>query len=223
MDDDNTSHCSNSTGSLGEGSWVAPAASKPPPQVPPCAASTWSTLHTCRVEVEPDDFKPLTSDPEDAANFYAVLMFGDRCPEGSTEVSKRIVNEDKDGNNLIEGAPDAALPNYTESGGLGNATKLYFCFFRAAATVEQTMTAFPDLLIPYAVFHDFDGDQPGWVLEKRWQYSDDENNGNDSTTKTSANGYSPADQGVSGQFQRLVENPQLGSTSNTYFDLARVH
>jgi hypothetical protein len=222
MDDDNTTHCSFSSGFFGEGSWVAPLSRKPPLQMQPCAPSTWATLHSCRVEVEADDFKPLTVDADDSANFYAVLKFGERCPDGATEVAKRIVNEDTDGDTRVEGAPGAAAPNYSETGVLGNATYLYFCFFRAAASIEQTMTAFPDLTIPYAVFHDFEADQPAWVLEKRWEYSDDENNNNGSTSHSNANAYFLADDEARRQFQQLVENARVADTTNTYFDLARV-
>jgi hypothetical protein len=83
------------------------------------------------------------------------------------------------------------------------------------------MSEFPDLGFPYAVFHDFEGPQPAWILRKRFVFSDDSNNNN-------SNAYYP-DPGAHPEtleFMSIIENPLaqvgLGDSVNTYFDMARV-
>lgn len=215
MHDDATTHCSSETGNLGEGHWVAPEATKAPLPRPCEKRTDHTTLHFCRVAVDATRFRPMTTDPDDVANFYAVLHFEPTCPPGSTKIIKRIVNENTNNQNRLQPPNAPALPNNTGDDVLGNATHLHFCFFQAAATPEQTMTAFPDLGFPYAVFHDFEGMQPGWVLEKRWRFSDDENTFNN-------NAYIPAEGRSSSEFEKIIENPFYKNAADTYFDMARV-
>jgi hypothetical protein len=103
--------------------------------------------------------------------------------------------------------------------GTSYVTTLHFCFFRAASTKAETMSTFPDLGFTYAVFHDFDGAQPGWVLEKRWQYSDDKN-------YYTRNAYfGNGDDELKEQFMKLVEDPVspvAEESHDTFFDYARV-
>jgi hypothetical protein len=216
MHDDATTRCSSETGNRGEGPWVAPDAMKAPLRARPCAETTsWTTLHFCRVVVDATRFRPMTTDPEDVANFYAVLHFDPTCPAGSTRIAKRIVNENTENQNQVQPPNALVAPNQALDDALGNTTNLHFCFFEAAETPEQTMTEFPDLGFPYAVFHDFEGMQPGWVLEKRWRFSDDENAFND-------NLYLFAAGRTLSEFEKIIENPVYDNAADTYFDMARV-
>ena len=74
------------------------------------------------------------------------------------------------------------------------------------------MAAFPDLGFRYAVFHRFTGEQPPWVIAKRWQYSDDEDGQN------GVDAYVPRDGPMTREFGQVIENPNF----NTYFDYAWV-
>ena len=227
MDDEDLSHCSYESGDFGEGRWVLPQAAKYP--IPnECSGSRDHTiLRFCRTVVPANAFRPLTADPADVAQFYAVLKFGDRCPAHSIELSKLIVNEDIDTDNAPTGAAasDLLYPNEIVDGALGNFTRLFFCYFRSAPTLADVMSEFPDLGFPYAVFHDFEGPQPGWVIRKRWQYSDDSNEAQP------VNRYAPDPEldATAAEFSRIVENPfrvapnpRDGRGRDTCFDYARV-
>jgi hypothetical protein len=206
MHDEDDLPCSDATGSRGEGSWVLP---DDPPRPPPvCGLLRSTTLTFCRVDGA--SFKSLTTElaPEQE---YAVLKLGSRCPNGSIEVTKTIDNEDQpvgDGSSHI-GDPG---PNQLLSGPLGTITQLTFCYFRGAAAPDAVMQSFPDLGFPYAVFHDFDGPQPPWVILKRWLYSDDED------AQIDVDRYDSTDQSALTDFPRLVGNPKM----DTVFNLARV-
>ncbi|HET9934549.1 MAG TPA: hypothetical protein VFQ35_27785, partial [Polyangiaceae bacterium] len=175
-------------------------------------------IRLCRCSVPADAFKPLTTDPLDRAQFYAVLKFGDSCPKHAVEVTKVIVNEDQDTQNAPTNTPELLYPNEIVDRALGNFTRLVFCYFRNAPSADDTMSEFPDLGVSYAVFHDFEGPQPGWVIRKRWQLSDDSN------TAFPGNAYyadPPRDDIIAG-FMDIIENPVRGTTHDTYFDMARV-
>lgn len=196
--------CSNETANWREGAWVAPAAVKLPH--PPCPADSIpdSFIPLCRVDGRL--FRAMTADAARTENNYAVLKLGTSCPHGSIEMTKTISTEssatDKtfmrghvgDGNRINTDPPHTVT--------------LAFCYFTVAAAPEQPMTEFPDLGFPYAVFHDFDGPQPSWVLSKMWHQSDDEDTDNHDRTEP------PANNG----FDAIVDNVN----NDTCLDLARV-
>jgi hypothetical protein len=217
MDDENDTSCTYWMGRFSIGRWVPPAMTKYPiPQ--DCRSENSGTwLSFCRMRVEDDTFRPLTTDPEKSHEFYAVLKFGERCPRHSLEISKKIDNEDTDNQNRASSAR-LLFPNVVTTGVLGSDTRLFFCYFRTAPTEAETMRQFPDLGFSYAVFHDFDGSQPSWVVSKSWRYSDDENKG-------TANSYYPDARSVEvSQFKEIIENTAatVSEGPNTYFDQARV-
>jgi hypothetical protein len=153
-----------------------------------------TTIEACRVDGR--NFKAMTTSSASTSKFYAVLKLGQDCPNGSQEFSRYIDNEDDNNNNDHSGpiAPNVSNDN----------TTLKFCLFRYSAS--NTMSSFPDLGMPYGVFHDFDGSQPSWVIQKRWVRSDDEDDNNH-------NSVTPA----SSDFQNIIE-----AWANTRFDMARV-
>jgi hypothetical protein len=221
MDDEDDSRCSYESGDFGEGRWVLPQATKFPIPSPNCRGTRDHTLlQFCRTLVPEDAFRPLTSDPLDVAQFYAVLKFGERCPPHAVEVSKLVVNEDVDTDNSPTGADSSELlyPNEIVDGALGNYTRLFFCYFRSAPSSVEVMTEFPDVGFAYAVFHDFEGPQPGWVIRKRWQWSDDSNE------ERPVNSYVPDPEidEMAAEFSNLVENPLRDRARDTCFDFARV-
>jgi hypothetical protein len=227
MDGEYATGCSHATGDRGEGDWVSPYARKfrasSRPEICSAGVRTYTRLSFCKTRVPADLFKPLTVDPEATEQAYALLMFGDACPPQAIEISKRIVNEDADNQNELEGvSPEEALPNVITGDLLGNFTWLHFCLFRSASSSADTMTEFPDLGFPYAVFHDFEGPQPGWVMQKRFEYSDDSNDASD------PNRYYP-DPDTHPETLDLMPMIEHDATItggvdalNTYFDMARV-
>lgn len=227
MDGETATGCSHATGDRGEGPWVSPYARKfraeSREEICSPGVRAYTRLSFCKTRVPAGLFKPLTIDPDASAHFYAVLMFGDGCPADSVHVSKRIVNEDADNQNLLEGvSPAEALPNVITGDLLGNFTWLHFCLFRSADDPSETMSEFPDLGFPYGVFHDFEGPQPSWVIEKRFEYSDDSNDATD------PNRYYP-DPSTSNEALDLMPMIEHDATIaggvdalNTYFDMARV-
>lgn len=216
MDDEDGTHCSYATGDFGEGEWVSPQAAKV--TIPDRCDNLrdYTTLRFCRAIVASDAFRPLTTDPRDASRFYATLKFGDRCPPHAIEITKHIVNEDIDNKNQPVPAGDLLYPNEVTDELRGNYTELVFCFFRAAPSPEETMLEFPDLGFPYAVFHDFDGPQPSFVIRKRWIYSDDSNQ------TVPSNYYEPEASADVLAFREIVENPRRETNFDTCFDLGRV-
>jgi hypothetical protein len=211
MHDEDTGACSDQTGSAGEGPWSLPDDGRP--RVPNCSLHrNQTTLNFCRVDGT--RFRPMTG-ANDPSQFFAVLKLGTDCPNGSIEISKVIDNEDD-----ANGAPSGVLgdpgPNIvTTAPTAGTLTTLVFCYFRAAASPDQTMSAFPDLGFPYAVFHSYLDEQPPWVIAKRWQYSLDENGRNNKDA------YLGSDPALKDEFTHIIENA-VGGQYSTYFDVARV-
>ena len=217
MDDENSSHCSYETGDFEAGHWVSPQAVKVPLPEECASLRTHTLLPFCRTSVPVGAFRPLTTDPENRAQAYAVLRFGNSCPEHSVEITKRSSTRTSK-TRTIRRCGRVALSQRDVDDARGNYTKLYFCLFRFADRAEDTMAEFPDLGFPYAVFHDFDGDQPGWVIRKRWQHSDDSNQ------IRMANQYVPPPDTNedSAELLRMIENPEREGASDTYFEMARV-
>jgi hypothetical protein len=230
MHDEEDSDCSHWTGWWWEPDWAPPQALKYwgsdtcAVRKPDAAPSDFTALHFCRTAVPADTFRPLTTDPAAVHEFYALLKFGDECPPNSIEIQKKIINEDQNNQNSYLGTLDTLAPNEITNDALGNFTRLFFCYFRAAPTEAETMESFPDVGFSYAVFHDYEGKQPGWVVAKRFVYSDDSN-------YHTRNEYfpDPADHPEVVEFQALVENPRPmlpdgagGPARDTCFDWARV-
>ena len=226
MHNENATRCTVETGDRGEPPWLPPHAPKYGPYLGctehPGPDPTFTFLRFCRTAVSTDAFRPLTTDPNALDEFYAVLMFGERCPPHSIEIQKRIVNNEWHNQNHYYGGRDTNKPNYIGGEGLGNFTLLSFCYFRNAPSAAETMSSFPDLGFPYGVFHDFEGKQPGWVLAKYSTYSDDFNGADSNTYEPE-----PSESAETREFQSIVENPEQelmdGSTTHdTCFDVARV-
>ncbi len=217
LHDEDDLHCMTSgSGGNGEGLWSLPQTSKYDVACVPRDPVLWPTrpytyLPFCRIDGRA--FKPLTTDPSATRQFYAVLKMGDDgqpCPNGAVEMIKRLDTEDDDN---VSQALGYIGPNVVGKEPGNTSAELHFCYFRAAATAADTMTAFPDLGFPYAIFHDFDGPQPPWVTIKRWALSHNEagTNGNSLTAV-------PPDPTAEDQFDSIIEP----GTSSTYFELARV-
>jgi hypothetical protein len=201
----NHDYCTHDSGARGEGLWVLPDAAKYSP--PPCGKERIDTyLAFCRVDG--GLFKSMIADAGRPEHAYAVLKLGDRCPNGSVEITKRIETNDplppNSNANSWGGHPSKSVEIRSK---LNSYVKLSFCYFPPASELDNVMNDFPDLGFSYAVFHDFDGPQPAWVVSKRWHYSDDK----DSTP----NAYLPADPG---DFEKIIEN----TNGDTVFDMARV-
>ena len=158
-----------------------------------------SPLRFCKVNGQ--DFHPRTTNINDKANFYAVLKLGISCPNGSTQFTRYFDNEDDSNANSRSGpiAPNVSNTN----------TTLVFCFFRSGSV---TMSDFPFLGIPYAVYHDFEGAQPfPYNLETKSKHtSDDEDDGNQ-------NSMSPTGTSAYFDFTAIISNGP-----NTWFDVGRV-
>ena len=202
-DEDNPA-CSAETGGHGEGRWVLPDDHR---KREPVCGGYWTKLDFCRVDGA--QLGPLTT-AADPSQYYAVLKLGSVCPNGSVEVRKIIDNEDDP-----QGARSVAIgdigPNEVQ-GEIGTVTTLSFCYFRSAATASDVMADFPDFGIPYAVFHRYTGEQPPWVLMRRWQLSNDEDG------QTGVNHYESSDPAVMAEFEEVVEN----TNENTIYNHARV-
>jgi hypothetical protein len=223
FDLDNLEGCALATGAAGEQTWSPPTAVKYPIQREYCESDRrWSktTLSFCRVRVKPDLFRPLAAAAGEGQQAYALLKFGDRCPDHSIEWNRWITNAYPGNENVM---PDNAIPNHGSSE-LGNYTRLYFCMLMPGLNHQSSMTAFPDLGFPYVVFHDYDGPQPGWVMLKRWVLTDDAQVG------VRSQYYPPIDTDPAGEvFSEIVESVQnvvVGDPPHDYpdtrFDLARV-
>jgi hypothetical protein len=170
LSSNNDGLCPRATGAHGEGNWVLPQAERsnhPCASVPPANPKA-VRFQFCRVDGRL--FKPLTTDPDATEQFYAVLMLGSKCPNGSEEVLWQIDTPIRgDGSSCAGAVPASCGPNQALNlGSAGSTFHFAFCLFRAAATAEDTMLSFPKMAGSYAVFHDFDGLQPPWVMVKRW-------------------------------------------------------
>ena len=215
--------CSYESGSRGEGTWVLPQAIRPamacvPRDTGGPADPIYNVLSFCRVDG--DRFKPLTRDPSDDANFYAVLNLAAGpdgkpapCPSGATLIKRVMQNEeDAGGGNTSAGRMGANVVLSRLDGVPQNAAILYFCYFRAASSGQEIMSEFPDLGFPYAVFHAFGGPQPSWVTLKRWVYNNDESQNNQDLPLVSD------DPTALATFEAVIETPTNGTT----FNMARV-
>ncbi len=129
-------------------------------------------------KVSGDVFKPLTTSFTDIGNHYALLRLGDACPKNSIPRHFTLSTEYEDNNNSVSGN---FYPNVLN--GAGRATELYFCLFQSAPAGE-TMSSFPKfkdakgVATQYSVFHNWEGDQPAWVLAKRYIQFDADNHRN---------------------------------------------
>jgi hypothetical protein len=115
-------------------------------------------------KVDGRQFRSLTKYTGKPQFFYATLMLGSECPNGSQRHIRIVESEFDDNRSAITGP---AVPNFID----GNQVILFFCLFGAS---PDKMTSFPDLGLEYAVFHDYDGPQPDLFISKKWVYSDDE-------------------------------------------------
>jgi hypothetical protein len=207
--------CSLETGSLGEPNWVSPSAIKYPIDAQACEkAFIEVSLSFCRVRVSRTAFRPLTVDPAEKSQFYAVLRMGDSCPKNSISISKFIysaVGGEKN-RNKVTGKDISPHEVQQEH---GNYTWLHFCYFTTAPSLAETMSEFPELRVPYAVFHDFDIAAPSWVMEKRWVLTDD--------NEVKKDVYYPGLTPKTAAFADIIENPLDGpQVTNTVLDMARV-
>lgn len=157
-------------------------------------------------KVDGRDFKSLTKFASKKNYFYSVLALGDACPNGSLWMGRMMADEaDNNRSSIVpKGLANRVLNYHT-----GFVTHLSFCMFGAST---DKMTSFPDLGMKYAVFHDYDGVQPDLFLQKRWVYSDNEDEVVPGVTKTIA--YDVDDEAVFGTM--------IGGGSNTMFDIGRV-
>jgi hypothetical protein len=215
--------CTYESGSGGEGPWVLPQSTRPaitcvPRDTARSADPQYNDLPFGRIDG--NLFKPLTRDPNDDANFYAVLNLGvgrdgkpAPCPDGATLIKRVMQNEeDAGGGNTSGGRLGANVVESKLGGAPINATILFFCYFRAASAGQEIMSEFPDLGFSYAVFHAFNGPQPSWVMLKRWAYSNDESNDNQDLPHVSD------DPTALAAFESVIETPTNGTT----FNMARV-
>jgi hypothetical protein len=201
--------CSDRTGMHGEGNWLLPDDDRPRQFV--CDPRRYSTtLDFCRVDGK--QFKPLLSAAADPAQGYAVLRLGDTCPPGSVEVSMTIDNEDDNQGSEPSMTIGHPGPNLARPDEGFTKTLLFFCYFRPTTSVDEAMTGFPDLGIPYAVFHRNAGEQPTWVIAKRWLHSHNEVDHGDLPSPGSP------DPSAIPPFLEIVEMPDADTT----FNLARV-
>lgn len=164
---------------------------------------TGTLWNFCKVDGR--DFHSLTKFSSKTEYFYAVLLLGTTCPNGSTGVRHYSTGEFDNnesswtgtmGGNFFMWASGSMEPG-------GSVLSTVYCFFQAST---DKMTAFPDLGMQYAVFHDYDSVQPSFVLSKRWVYSDDED---DNAT-------------FSGNSAPSTFDPIMNGHGNSMYDLARV-
>jgi len=227
MDAEDIDGCTATLGDLGEPLWTEPESPKTLPGCPLLGSGTW--LYLCRVDGKLFTNPPV--DPRGGDAGYAVLSLGSRCPAGSLPVVRHLSDEgtcDRSRSPALSIAPNAiANPGGPHSVGCtgtqgqetgADFTDLHFCLFEPGPPAEPgaPAAAFPDLGFPYAVFHDFDGPQPPWVISKRWMLNDDE-------TTLNQDSYDPAEGPATDGLRSMVEawqgpNGHLG----TLFEIARV-
>jgi hypothetical protein len=167
------SGCAAETGDLGETTVLpANAVKSLPPCRPGAAPADRATIAFNFCRVDGALFKPFVADGTQGNN-YALLRLGEECPAGSVKVSKYINNPDGVRSNATLGNIG---PN--QSGNVpGTFTQLEFCLFQAQEEGAPVKEGFPDVGVAFAVFHDYEGFQPPWVIGKRWLRTDDENSG----------------------------------------------
>lgn len=156
-----------------------------------------TTFHFCRVSGT--SFKPLTTSA-DSTKYYAVLMLGTSCPNGSLKGYRYFDNEDDSNNNSSTGtiSPSSTADSYT---------KMYFCMFMTGSSSSATMSSFPTLTsgFKYGVFGTSSFSK---AVDSGWVYTDDEDDSNNNAY--SASGFSTAAQQI------------ISSGSNTKLKMARV-
>ena len=211
LDTEDTMGCTVGTASDGEPNWVYPEAVKDPD---PCRRPNPQNLRLpyCRVD---GDLFTAAAGPGAA---YAVLKLGDQCPQGSREVTKHIDNEDSPPDvSYVSRGIGAIAPNVVVNSDLGTYTLMHFCLFPGTPSGESEGHAFPDVGLPYAVFHDFDGVQPGWVISKGWLLGDDESD------HVNLDSYEPSSGEDTDSLRTMIETATRsdGHTA-TVFDIARV-
>jgi hypothetical protein len=214
MDNEDQGGCNNYSWGGGPTFWGAPEGVKPPD---PCAtASPLQDTQLAFCRVDGDLFRPFVEDPRGGGS-YALLQLGRRCPEGSVAVTKHISNESSNNDNSSGGINLG--PNQSVNSLHSTFTELHFCLFQPRAAAAGVQSEFPDLGLPYAVIHDFDGFQPPWVIQKAWVLSEDELTDN-------RNAYDPVAGAPTDDLKRMVEDyrRQLpdGEHIGTFFDVARV-
>jgi hypothetical protein len=210
MDGEDTGGCSAATGDSGEPLWVHPGTAKGPLPCPP-VRDMGTRLTFCRVDGTV--FSPFPVDEGQEGASYALLKLGDECPPGSVEVVKHISNERSDNRSRSVGS---IAPNQVRAEPDANFTELHFCLFRPRPAEEGVQRTFIDLGVPYAVFHDFDGFQPSWVMSKRWLLNESDAEGNDDH-------YDPPAGPDTEEIMDMVEHQVAADgRPRTYIDLARV-
>jgi hypothetical protein len=228
MVEDKSTGCtaSSSTAEGGQFPYAPPDAVKPPPRCKPRTVATTASLPFCRVDGALFTPPPALAGGALGAE-YAVLKLGEVCPPGSQGIFKSINNEDVAASDTKNGSVGETGPNYATRGEVGTATVLHFCLFTPPQTKDTPLTpragaggavdAFPDLGFPYAVFHDYDGLQPAWVLGKRWLLSD-----NESSDPPGNNLYTGPDGQTEGTAIELLRRMVEDANTDTTFDMARV-
>ena len=215
LNSDNNLTCLGETGARGEGKWVLPQAQRYDQMCSRVSAPNSNkpnlvNLPFCRVDGR--QFKPLTTDATATDQSYAVLMLGTQCPNGSVEVVWGLdTPEVNDASSCAGAAPERPCgPNQAiDLGGGASTFYMHFCLFRAAASADGVMSAFPEIGKGYSVFHAFDAKQPPWVIHKRWIYSQ----------HGLGNRVSGADEDANRQLSAIVEET---SDHGIYFEMARV-
>lgn len=134
--------------------------------------------------------------------YYAALKLGTTCPNGSIEFQREIAGETSENESYVRGP---AGPNVKRL----SVMDMSFCMF---GTNTDKMYSFPDLDMPYAVFHDYDSGQPSLFFAKRWVYSDEEDAWNRNSNSTTPYG---------GPDFAMFDN-MVGGSGNTMFDIAQV-
>jgi hypothetical protein len=92
----------------------------------------------------------------------------------------------------------------------GKSTIMSWCMFGPST---DKMTSFPDLGMRYAVFHDYDSAQSSLFVQKRWVYSDYEDEAEAGSTRTFL--YFSDD-------YRATFDAIVSGDPNTMFDIGRV-
>jgi hypothetical protein len=221
MADDRATGCTSSSSDAGQPPFLPADAVKPPLRCRPNRPTTPTTsLPFCRVDGRL--FTPPPVEAEGAGHEYAVLKLGEECPPGSRAVSKYINNEDLGPTDTKNGAVGRIAPNICTRGEVGTVTHLHFCLFTPGAGREALTRGggegrFPDLGFPYAVFHDYEGLQPSWVMGKRWLLSD-----NESADPPGHNYYTDPSGRHDGADIELLRRMVEDASTDTTFDLARV-
>ncbi len=158
-------------------------------------------------EVNGENFKPIKNPATGNWEPYALLKLGNACPPQSYDASRQIDIEDDNHNLGGSGMP-------TTAGDISpNAISVFsitfkFCVFNTPAPAGTTMTSFPNLGVPYGVFHDFDAAQPSWAVAKRYVWSNDED-------------YKNQDSRYGGTFATAF-NRMIEGTTDTWFEIAQV-